>query len=146
MDPYDLLMEHYQYALRKWSNIVRIRDRFICQLCLNKFPSRLVQAHHIKPKADYPELAFDADNGICLCKKCHHRITHSDPRNIRRFVMLWWPYLNRKVVRLFNKTYQSRIDVLVVNKSLKIVNDENITDVHLLTIRANLRLKDKQDE
>jgi len=41
--------------------------------CLRKDRRRL-QAHHIKRWADAPELRFDINNGITLCRTCHDSI------------------------------------------------------------------------
>ena len=50
--------------LRKWSLIVRWRDRN-CQICNSRF-GRL-QAHHIFDKSNHPEMAYDIENGVTLC-------------------------------------------------------------------------------
>jgi hypothetical protein len=36
--------------------------------------SNTVQAHHKMPVWFMPELQFDIDNGITLCKKCHRQL------------------------------------------------------------------------
>jgi len=30
-----------------------------------------IEAHHVKPKAQFPELMFDLDNGVASCYDCH---------------------------------------------------------------------------
>lgn len=30
-----------------------------------------IEAHHLKPVKDYPDLIYDVDNGLTLCYKCH---------------------------------------------------------------------------
>ena len=30
-----------------------------------------MEAHHIKPKAKFPNEAYDDNNGVALCQKCH---------------------------------------------------------------------------
>ena len=54
--------------LRRWSREVLKRDRFRCTVCGN---NRELQAHHVKPYADYPRLRFDVANGKTLCAICH---------------------------------------------------------------------------
>jgi hypothetical protein len=51
----------------EWSAAVKLRDG-CCVQC-----GRLedLHAHHIKPKASYPELRFDVSNGKTLCYRCH---------------------------------------------------------------------------
>jgi len=56
--------------LREWSQQVRVRDNYICQQCGNEG----LFAHHIKPKKEYPELAFELCNGITLCNICHGKV------------------------------------------------------------------------
>ena len=55
-----------------WREKVFRRDRYMCQLCGSKGG---LNAHHIKRKADYPNLAYTVKNGITLCATCHEIIT-----------------------------------------------------------------------
>lgn len=57
---------------RLWRKAVLARDGYACQDCGS---DQGLEAHHIKPWADYPGLRFDLDNGIALCTECH-KATH----------------------------------------------------------------------
>jgi len=102
-----------EYRLAKASRIVRIRDNKTCQLCLNKFPSKQLQSHHVFPKADYPELLKDVAYllglQITLCGKCHIRVVHSDERNVTRFRLLFYSHLNQSRIKQFNSLHQSKV-------------------------------------
>lgn len=54
-----------------WRKTVYARDNWTCQHC--KVKQRFPVAHHIKTFKDYPELRFDVDNGITLCRSCHKK-------------------------------------------------------------------------
>lgn len=56
--------------VRRWRFDVFARDGFCCAHCGDD-RGRNLNAHHIKPWADYPELRFEVGNGITLCKSCH---------------------------------------------------------------------------
>ncbi len=59
---------------RKAKAILR-RDHYQCQLC--KRYGRISEAqivHHKLELAEYPELAFDDNNLISVCKKCHNKL------------------------------------------------------------------------
>lgn len=50
------------------------RDGYMCQWC--KRYGRRVQAehvHHIKHADEYPELMYNVDNLVSLCKECHNK-------------------------------------------------------------------------
>lgn len=53
-----------------WREAVFERDNFTCIWCGDNKGGNL-QADHIKPFCDYPELRFAIDNGRTLCKSCH---------------------------------------------------------------------------
>ena len=66
-------------AWKKKSQHIRIRDKYMCQACLNgigylegrRITTENLQVHHIIPlKADRNE-AFNNENLITLCEQCH---------------------------------------------------------------------------
>jgi 5-methylcytosine-specific restriction endonuclease McrA len=59
---------------REWANNIYKRDNYTCQECGIKCRAKNIIAHHIKPFADYPEIRFDINNGITLCRSCHKKI------------------------------------------------------------------------
>ena len=61
-------------AYKTWKIAVFERDGFTCQLCGEKKSRDITHAHHIKPKRLYPELVYEINNGITLCKECHEFI------------------------------------------------------------------------
>lgn len=58
---------------QQWRIAVYERDNYTCQKCGDNKGGNL-NAHHIKPWKDYPELMFDVSNGNTLCNKCHQFI------------------------------------------------------------------------
>jgi len=57
---------------RLWRTAVFERDNFTCVWCGDSRGGNL-EADHIKPFAQYPELRFAIDNGRTLCKECHKK-------------------------------------------------------------------------
>lgn len=59
----------------EWRNFVLVRDNKICQNCKTDVSGKNEAiAHHIKPWREYPELRYDTENGITLCRGCHNII------------------------------------------------------------------------
>lgn len=62
---------------KKWKDLRKViinRDGGHCQRCKIKFgviETDNLQVHHIKPRIEYPELMYDENNLICLCKTCN---------------------------------------------------------------------------
>ena len=52
-----------------WRNAVFERDKYTCRKCGKR--GAPLNAHHVKPWAFFPELRYDAGNGITLCVECH---------------------------------------------------------------------------
>ena len=57
------------YEYKKWRKRVLQRDGYKCTMCGS---TKHLEAHHIMPVADYPELALDVGNGKTLCTRCHY--------------------------------------------------------------------------
>lgn len=62
---------------KRWKKLRKLvieRDGGLCQRCYNKFhifETNNLQVHHIKPRVDFPELIYDEDNLVTVCKQCN---------------------------------------------------------------------------
>lgn len=54
----------------EWRKEVYKRDNWICQYCGKKCKKDII-AHHINVFSEFPDLRFDINNGITLCRSCH---------------------------------------------------------------------------
>jgi hypothetical protein len=62
----------YDSRYRYWMNQVKNRDNRKCKISNKDCEGRL-EAHHILTWSEYPELRYNIDNGITLCKFHHPR-------------------------------------------------------------------------
>lgn len=69
---------------RKWRLDIRKRDNDTCQMprCNS---TKAIKVHHIIRWADAPSLRFNQKNGICLCRKCHDKITGNENNYVKLF-------------------------------------------------------------
>lgn len=72
---------------RFWRRKVRRRDKYTCQMpkCGSK---KSLKVHHILTWAKFPSLRFDIDNGICLCRSCHDKISKVEHYYAKLFISI----------------------------------------------------------
>lgn len=77
-------IKEFDYNGKKWKNKaekIKRRDKYRCVWCRRygkTSPAEVV--HHIKRVEDYPELAFENENLVSLCRKCHNK---AHPEKVR---------------------------------------------------------------
>ena len=70
---------------QEWRNKVFVRDGFKCRICNC---DGYLQAHHILRWVDFPELRYQVNNGITLCRAHHPRKRAEEKRLIPEFQAL----------------------------------------------------------
>lgn len=79
----DKIRKSVEYRL--WRKAVFERDNYTCIWCGDNKGGNL-EADHIKPFAQYPELRFAIDNGRTLCKDCHRKTDTYAGKGYKRFL------------------------------------------------------------
>lgn len=69
--PVNRLIRHTP-EYNNWRKEVYKRDYWTCQMCWKK--QKRPVAHHLKSFEEYPDLRFEINNGITLCRSCHKKI------------------------------------------------------------------------
>jgi len=95
--------------LRRWSTLVRVRDKFVCYLCESKGKRWEMESHHIYPKSVYPDKAYDLANGVCLCNNCHQRLIHHTRKSWRKFTCFFRRHVDKKAMVEFNRKNASKV-------------------------------------
>lgn len=75
-------LERKRFESVEWRRKIFARDGYKCAECESK---KEIQAHHIKRWCDYPELRYEMDNGITLCKLCHSRTIGKEKEYEKKF-------------------------------------------------------------
>lgn len=76
-------------AWKNWRRSVFERDDYTCQECGERNykgngKSVWIHPHHIKSRTEFPELQFDVNNGITLCRDCHRKTHNYGIKAVRR--------------------------------------------------------------
>lgn len=74
-----LIRNSFEY--KEWRRVVFARDNWTCVWCRYRSCRKIkgrsdIEADHIKPFVDYPELRLAIDNGRTLCVECHKKVTY----------------------------------------------------------------------
>src|SRR3990170_6281852 len=80
-----------------WSRSILERDNFMCNVC-NKVGG-ILHAHHLYGWANYPNLRFNVDNGITLCKDCHNKF-HKNYGNRNNVPDQFYEWMNNGTTKL----------------------------------------------
>lgn len=96
-------------AYADWRLGIFRRDHFLCVLCLKH--ERLMDAHHIKRFSAHPELRYDAENGVTLCRFCHSQIRRMEPE--------FEEVLRSRILRDFTSDTRVPLDVVKIKSVLR---------------------------
>lgn len=79
---------------RKWKTIREqaiIRDNGVCVLCLSKYKrifSKGLEVHHIVKRIDNPDLMYNLDNLVTVCRYCHEELEKLSPIEQKKLLNL----------------------------------------------------------
>lgn len=72
----------------KWSQKVIDKYGDSCLLCSRE----LGPVHHFYSRSQYPDLAWEVENGVQLCQDCHTKIEHGNKNHNQK-------YYKKKVIK-----------------------------------------------
>jgi group I intron endonuclease len=78
---------YFTLEYKEWRTFIFERDQYTCKQCGCK-ESGNFEVHHILPRRSFPELTFDINNGITLCKKCHEATFGKEMNFVEKFQSL----------------------------------------------------------
>ena len=64
----------------RWRSVRDLAMKKAAGMCLYCYKAPAAEVHHIKSVSEFPELAFDLDNVIPLCLRCHGWMGTRDKR------------------------------------------------------------------
>ena len=70
------------FRYKEWREKVFKRDNYTCQECGKR--GGYLEAHHIKKLSKFPDIAYDINNGITYCLKCHIKNDEKRKRFIKK--------------------------------------------------------------
>jgi len=79
--------KHLCSKYKEWAKSIKDRDNWVCRIADDNCKGNL-EAHHILPWRDYPELRYKTNNGITLCHAHHPRARAEEKRLIPTFLEL----------------------------------------------------------
>ncbi len=78
---YNRPLNSFEYS--NWRKEVFTRDNFTCKMSKGECSKR-IEAHHILSWKQYPELRYDINNGITLCR-AHHPLKRAEEERLSPF-------------------------------------------------------------
>ncbi len=98
-----LNIKSYAHRLLKY---ITLRDENTCRVCEKTLPIEHLTIHVINE--DEPCL----ENSITVCKTCKARMLQPNSNNAKRFNLMFYPYLRRKTINLFNDEHKEHVGVI----------------------------------
>jgi len=88
-----------------WSYEVKVKDHWVCQgKDCGELDRALLESHHTNPKSEYPELAYDLENGECLCLTCHAERHKDNPIIFARILLRLEVILHKRLHKIIRES------------------------------------------
>lgn len=97
----EFIKQHHDNNDVQWSLDVKRRAGWVCEeLGCGELDRELLDSDHIKPRAKYPKLAHDPENGKCRCLFCHAQ-KHKKAREMMAYYLI----MERLALKLYGRLY-----------------------------------------